>query len=130
MDKPRSHNRHRIPAPSDGTSQITPNGAIILADKAWLDGFKERGHELFLTLRGLPGHAIQVQQEFMRLSNSNLNEDRKRLLADEAFQQLCKAAEFVGFDFPDQVFTVPGVSRTYHIGRAGGVVKSYKTMTA
>jgi hypothetical protein len=129
MDKARSHNRHHIPAPTSGTTQITANGALILADKAWLDGFKERGHELFLTLRGLPGHAIQVQQEFSRLSNSNLNEDRKRLLGDEAFEQLCKAAEHVGFDFPQQSFTVPSANRAYFIARTGGVVKGYKTVT-
>ena len=128
MDKPRSHNRHHIPAPTDGTTQITPNGATILADKAWLDGFKERGHELFLTLGGLPGHAIQVQQEFSRLNNSNLNDNRKRLLGDEAFEQLCKAAEHAGFDFPQQTFKVPSVDRAYIIGRAGGRVKGYKTV--
>ena len=127
MDKNRSHDRHHIPAPNAGTTQLTPNGATILADKAWLDGFKERGHELFLTLAGLPGHVVQVQQEFNRLSNSGLPDDRKKLLGDTAFEQLCKAAGFVGFDFPQQVFTVASINRTYNISRAGGVVKAYKT---
>ncbi len=129
MNKTRSHDRHHIPAPGVGTTQITPNGAIIQADTAWLDGFKERGHELFLTVGGLPGHVIQVQQEFSRLSNSALPDDRKKLIADIAYDQLCKAAEHCTINFAPQTFTVPAISRTYVIGRTGGVVKAYKTIS-
>jgi hypothetical protein len=84
--KTRTHDRHHIPAPVTGTTQLTPNGAIILADKAFLDGFKERIHELFLTLGGLPGHV--VQQEMNRLNNSGLADDRKTLIGDDAFAQM------------------------------------------
>jgi len=126
-DKPRSHERHHIPAPVTGTTQITPNGATILADKAFLDGFKERIHELFLTLGGLPGHVVQVQQEFNRLNNSNLGEDRKKLIGDDAFDQICKAAAYAGFDFPQQTFTMNNISRTYYVERTNGRVIQMKT---
>jgi hypothetical protein len=122
MAKERSHDRHAIPAPVPGTTQITPNGAILLADKAFLDGFKERIHELFLTLAGLPGHVVQVQQEFNRLSNSALGADRKKLLGDYAFGQIVKAADYATFDFPQQTFMVTGASRTYYVERANGKV--------
>ena len=118
----RTHNRHAIPAPAQGTTQLTPNGAILLSDKAFLDGFKERIHELFLTLGGLPGHVVQVQQEFNRLSNSNLGQDRKKLLGDDAFGQIVKAANFATFDFPQQIFTLAGANRTYYIERSNGKV--------
>jgi hypothetical protein len=126
-NKDRSHDRHHIPAPVTGTTQITPNGATILADKAFLDGFKERIHELFLTLPGLPGHVQQVQQEFNRLNNSNLGEDRKKLIGDDAFDQICKAAGYAGFDFPQQTFTMNNVSRTYYVQRTNGKVIQMKT---
>jgi hypothetical protein len=122
--KTRSHDRHHIPAPvtPTGTTQITPNGATILADKAFLDGFKERIHDLFLTAGGMPGHVIQVQQEYNRLNNSTLADDRKRLIGDTAFDQICKAAEHAGFNFPQETFTIASVGRTYYIERAGGKV--------
>ncbi|MGB9458560.1 MAG: hypothetical protein WCB12_21100 [Bryobacteraceae bacterium] len=125
--KTRTHDRHHIPAPVTGTTQLTPNGAIILADKAFLDGFKERIHELFLTLGGLPGHVVQVQQEMNRLNNSGLADDRKTLIGDDAFAQITKAAEYAAFNFPQQTFTLASVGRTYYIERTNGKLIAYKT---
>ena len=125
-DKPRSHERHHIPAPTTGTTQITPNGAVILADKAFLDGAKERIHDLFVTEQGLPGHVTQVQQELNRLNNSNLSPGRKRLLGDEMFDQISKAASHVEHNIPETTFTLPSADRTYTIQKPqGGTVTAY-----
>lgn len=124
--KTRTHNRHHIPPPVTGTTQITPNGAILLADKTFLDGFKERIHDLFRTLPGLPGHVIQVQQEFNRLSSSNLPDDRKQLIGDQAFAQICKAAEYATFDFPQQSFMIQSINRSYYVERRNGKVMYQK----
>jgi len=130
-DKGRTHDRHHIPAPSTATTQITPNGAVVLADKAFLDGAKERIHDLFRTAQGLDGHARQVQQEFNRLNNSNLPPDRMKLLGDAMLEQMTKAAQYAGHNIPETMFTLPNGGRTYVIRKAGGAVKAYsKVYTA
>ncbi len=120
--KPRTQDRHNIPAPSMDLVQLKPEGALIVADLAFLDGFKERIKDLFLTLPGLPGHVTQVQQEFNRLNNSRLPGDRKKLVGDEAFDRICKAAAFAAMDFPEQTFTIASIGRTYKVRRERGKV--------
>lgn len=125
FNMPRSHDRHHIPPPVSGTTQIRPSGAIILADKAFLDGFKERIHDLFKTVPGMPGHVQQVQQEFNRLSNSTLPDDRKRFIGDAAFDQICKAAGFAAFDFLPIEFTIASIKHVYCVSRVNGTVVRY-----
>jgi hypothetical protein len=121
--KTRTHDRHHIPAPA-----ITPDGAPLLADKVFLDGAKERIHELFLTAAGLPGHVVQVQQEFNRLDNSNLQADRKRMIGKQMLAQITKAAEFAAHDIPETIFILRNGQREYHVSKAGAVVKAYDTV--
>jgi hypothetical protein len=104
---------------------------VVLADKAFLDGAKERIHDLFRTPQGLDGHARQVQQEFNRLNNSNLPPDRMKLLGDAMLEQMTKAAQYAGHNIPETMFTLPNAGRTYVIQKAGGAVKAYsKVYTA
>jgi hypothetical protein len=70
---------------------------------------------------------VQVQQEFNRLNNSNLADDRKKLLGDTAFEQICQAAKYCGINFGQQTFTL-GSLRTYSMEKTGAGVKSYKTV--
>jgi hypothetical protein len=127
--KTRSHNRHNIPTPASGVT-VTATGTPILTEKAFLDGFKERIHELFLTLPGLPGHVVQVQQEFNRLSNSTLDDPRKKEVGDAAFEQIVKAAEHCSIVFAQQTFRIPSIQREYVILRTAGGVKHWKTVMA
>jgi hypothetical protein len=126
----RSRNRHNIPNPLAGQGVAArPTGAYaapVVSYAGFLDGIKERIHELFLTVPGLPGHVVQVQQELNRLSNSTLGEAEKVLVAKKAFEQIDKAARHCNIDFPQQAFTVASVHKGFRISRAGGVVKSYE----
>jgi hypothetical protein len=122
-DRERTHDRHHIPPPVPGATQ-TATGTYVVSDKLFLDGFKERIHELFLTLPGLPGHVQQVQQEFNRLSNSNLPYDRKLAVGRKAFEQIVKAAKYASINFPQQTFRIASVSRTFYVERRNGRVTS------
>jgi hypothetical protein len=127
--KERARDRHNIPNPLAGQGKAaTATGAYaadVVSYAGFVDGVKERIHELFLTLPGLPGHVVQVQQELNRLSNSALSPAEKLLVADKAFEQIQKAAENCNIDFVEQVFTVASLHRCYKISRAGGKVKGY-----
>jgi hypothetical protein len=127
--KTRMHDRHRIPAPAEGAT-VTPTGTPILTEKAYLDGLKERIHELFLTLPHLPGHVRQVQQELNRLSNSNLSAFSKEAVASAAFEQIRKAAEHCTIEFPLQTFQVASIQKEFVITRQDGLVVGYKRPTA
>jgi hypothetical protein len=109
-DKERARDRHNIPNPTAGQGKAaTATGAYsadVVSYAGFVDGLKERVHELFLTLPGLPGHVVQVQQELNRLSNSALSAAEKLLVADKTFSQIQKAAENCSIDFAEQVFTV------------------------
>ncbi len=128
-EKERSRDRHNIPNPTAGQGVAAKAtgaySAPVVSYAGFVDGLKERVHELFLTLPGLPGHAVQVQQELNRLSNSTLSQAEKVLVADKAFSQIQKAAENCNIDFAQQIFSVPAIHKCLKIARTGGVVKGY-----
>ncbi|MDE3136415.1 MAG: hypothetical protein KGL59_07560 [Acidobacteriota bacterium] len=122
----RMHDRHRIPAPS-ATPITRPSGVVETGTGPYVDGIKERIHDLFRTLGGLDNHVVQVQQEFNRLSNSALSAEEKLLVAHQAYDQLVKAAQFAGFDFPMQTFTVQSIGWSMQVGRQSGRAVQWKT---
>lgn len=126
----RARNRHNIPNPTAGQGVLpTATGAYsaqVVIYAGFLDGIKERIHELFLTLPGLPGHVVQVQQELNRLSNSALPPEEKMLVAKKAFDQIKKAAEHCTINFAQQTFDVPSVHRRFCITRNANVVTAYE----
>jgi hypothetical protein len=81
---------------------------------------------LFVTPQGLPGHALQVQQELNRLNNSNLSADRKKLLGGTMLEQMGKAAAHVPHDIPETTFNLPSAERSYIIKKEGDTVKAYE----
>jgi len=128
-DKHRARDRHAIPNPLAGQGVAAkPTGAYsaaVVSYAGFMDGLKERIHELFLTLPGLPGHVVQVQQELNRLNGSAMPPAEKELVFKEAFYQIEQAARHCAIDFPEQVFNVAAVHKCYKISRTGGVVKGY-----
>ncbi len=128
-DKDRARDRHNIPNPTAGQG-VAPKAtgafaAPVVSYSGFVDGLKERVHELFLTVPGLPGHVVQVQQELNRLNHSALSPAEKELVAREAFSQIQKAAEHCTINFPEQAFSVAAVHKCYKISRTAGVVKGY-----
>jgi hypothetical protein len=122
----RMHDRHHIPAPS-ATPITRDSGVVVTGTGPYIDGLKERIHDLFRTLGGLANHTIQVQQEFNRLSNSSLSAGDKLLVAQKAYEQLVKAAQYASFDFPLQTFTVQSIGWSMQVGRQGGKVVQLKS---
>ena len=68
-----------------------------------------------------------MQQEFNRLSNSSLSASDKLLVAQKAYEQLVKAAQYASFDFPLQTFTVRSIDWSMQVGRQGGKVVQMKS---
>ena len=92
--KPRMHERHKIPSPDYTGTADRPTGA----GAEFFDALKERIRDLF-NGPAVAGHAVQIQQELNRLSNSNLSTRAKTDLAKKTLDQVVKAAQFAKADF-------------------------------
>jgi len=124
MDKDRMHDRHNVPKPK-GADETRASGVVVVGDGAYMDGFKERIHDLFKTQAGLANHVQPIQDLFQSLNKAkDIDDDRKKVLARKAYDQLIKAAEHAGFDFTVD-FHVDNINCMMHIERKGPKIISY-----
>jgi hypothetical protein len=126
MEKDRMNDRHGVPKPK-GADVTHASGTVVTGDADFLDGFKERIHDLFKTEAGLPKHTGPIQDLFKSLSKSPLPDDRKKLVAVKVYDQLKKAAEHATFDFEAIHWSVDSVNWKMSLARQKGKVITTKS---
>jgi hypothetical protein len=126
MVKNRMNDRHNVPRPT-AADNVRASGTVEVGEGRYLDGFKGRISDLFKTEAGLPRHIGPLQYTFNSLNNSDLPPEKKKLVAEKAYEQLVKAATFATFDFDLIQFTVPSIGWHMWLAKKGTKITQSKS---